>query len=161
MTHTHTLRKYLSSRGSALFMVLSTMTALMIAAMAMYFSVISSRQVQYAVFNEEQSYQSSVSVADAVIAGLNNSKLKDLSSEILKLTVGASMSTNGNGFESFTGSGKQDTPDLGAYDLGVTRLADEGGYQIYDFAVTSSVNGVQDTTHTMVRMKKNTKTIRR
>ncbi len=160
---THTLRKYLSSRGSALFMVLSTMTALMIAAMAMYFSVISSRQVQYAVFYEEQSYQSAVSITDAIIAGMNNGKLNGLQSDILKLKVGSetetgTLSTDGNGFKAFGATGddaKDDDNRLGAYDLTVTRLADSGDYQMYDFSVASSVNGVQEATHTMVMVKKN------
>ena len=67
-------------------MVLSTMTALLIVVMAMYFSVVSSCSVQYAVFNQEQSYQSSISVADAVIAGLNDGKLDKLSGEFFKLS---------------------------------------------------------------------------
>ncbi len=155
---THTLRKYLSSRGSALFMVLSTMTALMIAAMAMYFSVISSRQVQYAVFNEEQSYQSAVSITDAIIAGLNDGKLNGLQSDILALTTGgaatSTLSTNGNGFKTFSETGTKDDEDqIGAYDVNITRLNDSNGYQVYDFCVAASVDGVQETTHTMVMMK--------
>ncbi len=149
----HTLRKYLSSRGSALFMVLSTMTALLIVVMAMYFSVVSSRSVQYAVFNREQSYQSSISVADAVIAGLNDGKLNTLSGEFFKLKVGETKSTNGNGFASLTGTGtKEDDPNIGAYDVTVTRLNDEGEYYVYDFVVTAMVNGVTETTHTLVRL---------
>lgn len=149
----HTLRKYLSSRGSALFMVLSTMTALLIVVMAMYFSVVSSRSVQYAVFNQEQSYQSSVSVADAVIAGLNDGKLDKLSGEFFKLKVGETKSTNGNGFASLTGTGtKDDDVNIGAYDVTVTRLNDEGEFYVYDFIVTAMVNGVSETTHTLVRL---------
>ncbi len=153
----HALRKYLSSRGSALFMVLSTMTALMIAAMAMYFSVISSRQVQYAVFYEEQSYQSAVSVTDAIIAGLNDGKMGDLGSKIGALSVGGTLSTEGNGYKSFTGkdSDKADNEDqIGAYDVNITRLEDSNDCQTYDFCVTASVNGVQEATHTLVMMKK-------
>ncbi len=155
----HVLKKYFSCRGSALFMVLSTMTALMIAAMAMYFSVISSRQVQYAVFYEEQAYQSSVSIADAIIAGLNDGKLNGLQSEILKLTTGdtasSTLSTNGNDFKTFVGEvGTRDDADqIGAYDVNISRLADSNGCQVYDFCVTAAVNGVQETTHTMVMMK--------
>lgn len=149
----HTLRKYLSSRGSALFMVLSTMTALLIVVMAMYFSVVSSRSVQYAVFNREQSYQSSISVADAVIAGLNDGKLNKLSNEFFKLKVGETKTTSGNGFASLTGTGtKEDDPNIGAYDVTVTRLNDEGEYYVYDFVVTAMVNGVTETTHTLVRL---------
>lgn len=149
----HTLRKYLSSRGSALFMVLSTMTALLIVVMAMYFSVVSSRSVQYAVFNQEQSYQSSISVADAVIAGLNDGKLNTLSGEFFKLKVGETKSTNGNGFASLSASGtEEDDPEIGAYDVTVTRLNDEGEFYVYDFVVTAKVNGVTETTHTLVRL---------
>lgn len=152
----HTLRKYLSSRGSALFMVLSTMTALLIVVMAMYFSVVSSRSVQYAVFNQEQSYQSSVSISDAVIAGLNDGKFSGLSSKLTSLNVGQSMTTNGNGFASLGGGIDEDANQLGAYDVTITRLDDETSgstiYLVYDFAVTSSVNGVLETTHTIVRV---------
>ena len=150
----HTLRKYLISRGSALFMVLSTMTALLIVVMAMYFSVVSSRSVQYAVFNQEQSYQSSISVADAVIAGLNDGKLDKLSGEFFNLKVGETKSTNGNGFASLTeGTGaKEDDVNIGAYDVTVTRLNDEGEFYVYDFIVTAMVNGVSETTHTLVRL---------
>ncbi len=153
----HTLRKYLSSRGSALFMVLSTMTALLIVVMAMYFSVVSSRSVQYAVFNQEQSYQSSISVADAVIAGLNDGKLDKLSGEFFKLKVGETKSTNGNGFSSFVATGtKDDDVNIGAYDVTVTRLNDEGEFYVYDFTVTAMVNGVTETTHTLVRLSAGT-----
>lgn len=155
----HTLRKYLSSRGSALFMVLSTMTALLIVVMAMYFSVVSSRSVQYAVFNQEQSYQSSISVADAVIAGLNDGKLDKLSGEFFKLKVGETKSTEGNNFASLVGTGtKEDDVNIGAYDVTVTRLNDEGEYYVYDFTVTAMVNGVTETTHTLVRLSADTPT---
>ena len=153
----HTLRKYLSSRGSALFMVLSTMTALLIVVMAMYFSVVSSRSVQYAVFNQEQSYQSSISVADAVIAGLNDGKLDKLSGEFFKLKVGETKSTEGNNFASLVGTGtKEDDVNIGAYDVTVTRLNDEGEFYVYDFTVTAMVNGVTETTHTLVRLSAGT-----
>lgn len=155
----HTLRKYLSSRGSALFMVLSTMTALLIVVMAMYFSVVSSRSVQYAVFNQEQSYQSSISVADAVIAGLNDGKLDKLSGEFFKLKVGETKSTEGNNFASLVGTGtKEDDVNIGAYDVTVTRLNDEGEFYVYDFTVTAMVNGVTETTHTLVRLSADTPT---
>ena len=59
----HALRKYLSPCGSALFMVVSTMAALTVLVTAMYMSVLSSRQVQYATFDREQAYVTSTSLA--------------------------------------------------------------------------------------------------
>ena len=105
-----TFRKYINNRGSALFMVLSTMSALFLLVTAMYFSVVSSRSVQYAVFNQEQAYQSSISVSDALVAALRSGNAKDLSNAILALAepatgskTGGVLSTNGNGFAEFLG----------------------------------------------------------
>lgn len=159
-----TFRKYLNNRGSALFMVLSTMSALFMLVTAMYFSVVSSRSVQYAVFNQEQSYQSSISISDALVSSLRSGKAPSLSNEILKLAppatgakTGGVLSTNGNGFAEFLGeaSGTYSSDQLGAYTVDITRLSDatENGtnYQVYDFAITTSVGGVLETTHTFVR----------
>ncbi|MGN0649607.1 MAG: hypothetical protein ACI4KM_04155 [Oscillospiraceae bacterium] len=160
-----TFRKYINNRGSALFMVLSTMTALFLLVTAMYFSVISSRSVQYAVFNQEQAYQSSISISDALVAALTSGNAPQLSTEILGLAkpgdgqkTGGSFSTKGNGFAEFLGeaSGASYSDDqLGAYTVEITRLNDatENGtvYQVFDFAITSSVGGVLETTHTFVR----------
>ncbi len=102
----HALRKYLNNRGSALFMVLSLMTALMVLVMAMYFSVVSSREVQYKVFYTEQSYRSAISLSDALISGLNDNKWtstgsKTMTAAIDALAVGESMSTIGKNFAAF------------------------------------------------------------
>ena len=70
----HALRKYLSPCGSALFMVVSTMAALTVLVTAMYMSVLSSRQVQYATFDQEQAYVTSTSVADIFTAYISDSK---------------------------------------------------------------------------------------
>ena len=156
----HALRKYLSNRGSALFMVLSLMTALMILVMAMYFSVVSSREVQLKVFNQEQAYRSSVSIADAIAAGLNNHSWLDGSGAsgefeelVQSLSEGQTVSTGANGFDAFgaTGTGtKLEDEELGAYTVSITRLQDEGDKQVFDIAVTVSVGGVIDTTHTFM-----------
>lgn len=162
----HSLRKYLSNRGSALFMVLSTMTALMITCMAMYFSVVSSRSTQYAVFNEQQSYQSALSINDTLLAGLKDGSLatgsKDLLTALSKMNEGDKMSTNGNGFASLSSTGtKTDEDQLGAYSTDITRLLDEtvdGEVNMtFDIATTTSVNGVTDTVHTIVHIKKASK----
>lgn len=160
-----TFRKYINNRGSALFMVLSTMSALFLLVTAMYFSVVSSRSVQYAVFNQEQAYQSSISVSDALVAALRSGKATTLSNEILKLAAptdgaktGGSISTGGNGFAEFLGEAGGATfsnDQLGAYTVDITRLSDatENGtvYKVFDFAITTSVGGVLETTHTFVR----------
>lgn len=160
-----TFRKYINNRGSALFMVLSTMSALFLLVTAMYFSVVSSRSVQYAVFNQEQAYQSSISVSDALVAALRSGNAKDLSNAILALAepatgskTGGVLSTNGNGFAEFLGEAGGATfsnDQLGAYTVDITRLSDatENGtvYKVFDFAITTSVGGVLETTHTFVR----------
>lgn len=153
----HTLRKYLSSRGSALFMVLSTMTALLIVVMAMYFSVVSSRSVQYAVFNQEQSYQSAVSIGDAIMAGLKDGTLGDLRTTLLNMEIydGTDknvISSKGNGFEAFgVSGGKNADSNLGAYDIQIMRLDNDAkGNYVYDIATTTSVNGVTETVHSQI-----------
>lgn len=144
----HTLRKYLSSRGSALFMVLSTMTALLIVVMAMYFSVVSSRSVQYAVFNQEQSYQSAVSIEDAIIAGLKDGTRGDLMQTLMNMEIGEenAISSKGNGYKAFDAGDKEADSNLGAYDIQITRLDDD----VYDIATTTSVNGVTETVHSQI-----------
>ncbi len=149
----HALRKYLNNRGSALFMVLSLMTALMILVMAMYFSVVASRDVQYKVFYQEQSYRSAISISDAIISGLNSGDWNDNGSNTLKAAItglneGETISTNGNNFATFLGTGNADDGQLGAYTVSISRLANEDNKQVYDMAITVSVGGVVDTTHT-------------
>lgn len=161
----HMLRKYLSNRGSALFMVLSTMTALMVCCMAMYFSVISSRSTQYAIFNQQQAYQSTTSLSDAFIAGMIDGKgiFKDISSEIWNLDVEDYITTNANGFKAFSsdGTGKEEESQVGAQMMTVKRLQDEtlaGGkvVRVFDIVVTSSVNGTKEVFHNIIQMEEAT-----
>lgn len=158
----HSLRKYLSNRGSALFMVLSTMTALMIACMAMYFSVVSSRTTQFATFFREQSYQSALSLNDMVLAGLMDGTLAsgntDLLSELSDLKEGQTITTGANGFKSFdsTLSGS-DIEQMGAYTMDITRLPNEmvngRDNMTFDVATTTLNNGVADTVHTYIHVE--------
>lgn len=157
----HTLRKYLSNRGSALFMVVSTMAALILLVTAMYMSVVSSRQVQITYFNQEQAYISASSMGDAVAAFIvdetnsSNAVLK----KIYALGKGKSISTNGNDFKSLVASGTKDDTAYGAYDITITRLNDEnmtvGGKvkeaMVYDIAVTVVNSGVIETSHVYVK----------
>ncbi len=162
----HALRKYLSRRGSALFMVLSLMTALMILVMAMYFSVVGSRDVQYKVFYQEQSYRSAISLSDAIIAGLDKGSWNTAegSKEFLTLLTsmeneGDVVTTDGNGFAAFstTGAGKEEVDQLGAYNVTITRMADEMSgkkkLRIFDIAITTSTGGVIETTHSYISMQ--------
>lgn len=147
----HLFRKYLDNRGSALFMVISTMTAIMISCMAMYFSVISSRSSQYAVFNQQQSKEAAVSISDAVLAGMmdgKNTELQPLFKKVVELKPGEKLTTDGNGFKAFdlSGTGLEDDPNLGSYMVEITCLA-EG---TYDIVVKSSVNGVNDIYHNII-----------
>lgn len=159
----HAFRKYLNKRGSALFMVLSLMTALMILVMAMYFSVVSSREVQYKVFYQEQAYRSASSLSDAIVAGLSNSSWKTatgsdtLLTAITGLNEGETITTDGNGFAAFGGT-NEEQDQLGAYTVSVTRMADEvfddKTTYVYDIAITTSSGGVLDTTHTYIHVQK-------
>ena len=130
----HTFRKYISNRGSALFMVISTMTALMITCMAMYFTVLASRSTIYAVFNQKQSYQNSSSIYDMVV---NNglSPTSDLYKQMEKMGVGETLTT-------------PPTEDeyLGTYTVTITKLSENE----YDIVVSSTVDGVTETVHNVI-----------
>lgn len=153
----HALRKYISSCGSALFMVISTMAALILLVTAMYLSVVSQRSVQLTIFNQNQAYVSATSISDMVTAYIMG---KDCDAQLLEkfytgpkgLEVYQSFSTDGNNFASFTGNESDAAdPALGAYDITITRLADDkvGGenIRVYDIAVTVNNNGMLETTH--------------
>lgn len=151
----HVFRKYTSNRGSALFMVISTMTALLVSVMAMYFAMVSSRQTQYAVFNKMQASQSAQSIADVVynsIADPSNHAAGGgvLLQQMKDLGVGESISTGANGFASLdpgieTGL---DESQLGAYSVTITRLPNyPNGDMRFDILVMSSVDGNRDAVH--------------
>ncbi len=157
----HTLKKFISCRGSALFMVVSTMTALTICCMAMYFSVVSSRSTQYAIFNQRQAYESASSIAEAVLAGVNTNhpSFAGLYNEMSAMEVGDVISTGANGFEAFgaaTGIESTDQYDsqMGAYMVEITRLPDNetNNKKVFDMAYTVSVNGVKDVYHAIVEV---------
>lgn len=158
----HALRKYITPCGSALFMVVSTMAALIVLVTAMYMSVLSSRQVQYATFDQEQAYVSSTSIADIVGSYIAGNTGSALNKKLLDLKEGESISTNGNGFSSLTGvdTDKDDTI-LGAYTVDITRLKGEElsgvKYSVYDIAVTVSQNDILETTHTYMKVKEGEK----
>ena len=153
----HALRKYLSPCGSALFMVVSTMAALTVLVTAMYMSVLSSRQVQYATFDQEQAYVTSTSVADIFTAYISDSK--NASTSIMKkistMKAGQTITTNGNDFAAFGGT-KEDSA-IGAYTVDIKRLNNETisgvDWNVYDIAVTVQKNGIAETTHSLVRSK--------
>ena len=153
----HALRKYLSPCGSALFMVVSTMAALTVLVTAMYMSVLSSRQVQYATFDQEQAYVTSTSVADIFTAYISDSK--NASATIMKkistMKAGQTITTNGNDFAAFGGT-KEDSA-IGAYTVDIKRLNNETisgvDWNVYDVAVTVQKNGIAETTHSLVRSK--------
>ena len=154
----HALRKYISSRGSALFMVVSTMSALIVLVTAMYLSVLSSRQVQFTVFNQEQAYVSSTAISDIIQAYLNKGLSEGTRPELVtallndtSMPEGGKLSTNGNGFKDLTGLDTDSAETIyGAYDITFTRMKDDGVYRIFDMAVTVANNGTYDTTHTLM-----------
>ena len=153
----HSLRKYLSNRGSALFMVISTMTALMITCMAMYFAVVSSRSAGFAVFNQQQSYQSSVSIAEMTVGNLSDILIGSGVSIDSVPVGGTILTTDGNGYKALNPNADSDDDHyLGAYDVTLTRLADETfdgeTYFTIDIAVTTSVNDVKEIFHQVVNV---------
>ena len=153
----HALRKYLSPCGSALFMVVSTMAALTVLVTAMYMSVLSSRQVQYATFDQEQAYVTSTSVADIFTAYISDSKNSSttIMKKISTMKAGQTITTNGNDFAAFGGT-KEDSA-IGAYTVDIKRLNNETisgvDWNVYDVAVTVQKNGIAETTHSLVRSK--------
>lgn len=155
----HALRKYLSPCGSALFMVVSTMAALIVLVTAMYMSVVSAGRVQYATFFEEQAYVTSTSVSDIICSYLADGKnaSKPLVAKVLNLKPGDKIETkDGNGFASL-GSGSEIDTALGGYSVGITRLNNEtiGGqtWYVYDIAVTAVNSDIVETTHTFMRVR--------
>lgn len=155
----HVFRKYISNRGSALFMVISTMTALLISVMAMYFAMVSSRQTQYAVFNKMQASQSSQSIANIVYNSITDPANHAAGGGVMlqqmkDLAVGESITTGANDFKSLdpnvaTGL---DESQLGAYSVTITRLPDyANGDKHFDILVMSSVDGNRDAVHLTLR----------
>lgn len=152
----HILRKYTSNRGSALFMVISTMTALIISCMAMYFTMISANESQYAVFGQMQATQTADSVLGIVKNSLNpyNKLNPDFQSKLFELEEGESITTDANGFMALDPNfetGK--TPaEIGAYSVTITCIKKEGtlGKDLkmeFDYLVMSSFNGSRDAIH--------------
>lgn len=157
----HKFRKYISKRGSALFMVLSVMTALIVTSMAMYFSVVSSRKTQYAIFNQQQSYQSALSLNESMLGGIiaktddaNKSGFTALSQAIDQMQVGQTITTSNNDFISFAGDSRDDEYQVGAYIADITFLCDDDEGRLFDFAVTAMINGTESTVHQYVIIPK-------
>lgn len=154
----HKFRKYISKRGSALFMVLSVMTALIVTCLAMYFSVVSSRKTQYAIFNQQQSYQSALSLNESILGGIiartddtEKTGFTALAEAVDKMSLGDTITTKGNDYKSFDSTGSKDDQDqVGAYMAEITYLSDATDGRLYDFAVTTMVNGTESTVHQYV-----------
>lgn len=151
----HVLRKYTSNRGSALFMVISTMTALFISCMAMYFSMASARSSQNVVFNKLQANQSAMSISRIVANGISSySEDPDsLYQKGLHLGIGESITTDGNGFKSLdpNNAAGLDLDNLGAYSVTITCVdKDANGNVTLDVMVITSVDGNRDSIHMTV-----------
>lgn len=151
----HILRKYISNRGSALFMVISTMTALIISCMAMYFTMVSARSSQYAVFSQMQATQTAVSIKDIIVKSIMDPANHGngggvLKAKILELAPGESITTDANGFLALdpnVETGKTPT-EIGAYSVTITCLEkDSDGNMKFDVLAISSLNGSRDAVH--------------
>ena len=154
----HMLRKYTSNRGSALFMVISTMSALLISCMAMYFSMISARSSQNTVFNQMQASQSAQSIADIVRNSIADPDNADTGGGILRQTMlelneGESISTGNNGFKSLDPNiaTELDKNQIGAYSVTITCLKKTKVNGLlnmdFDIMVMTSVDGSRDVIH--------------
>lgn len=144
----HTFRKYISNRGSALFMVISTMTALMITCMAMYFTVLASRSTTYTIFNQKQAYQSAASIFGMLANGSSDSLTVDQA--LLSVLLDEDIKP-GDELPEITGSDE----NLGDYSVSVRRNDNEteGGveYRVFDIVVSATVDGVVESYHSVVR----------
>ncbi len=161
----HALRKYISPCGSALFMVVSTMAALIVLVTAMYMSVLSSRQVQYATFDQEQAYVSSSTMADAVVAMISqadgsssNESHKAAATLVDKIAKADSFAVGDTVQSTVTDLSESSGGLLDSVDVLITRLDNETlknvEYLVYDICVSAEKNGVVETTHTILRTKK-------
>ena len=102
------IKRLKQNKGSVLFLVLAVMTILIIAASAVYYMVMSNRGSVETRYDDEQAYQTALSVSngvseyiDAYLSGISSSsgKLNDsnaLVSSIIGLPVGGSISTTKN-----------------------------------------------------------------
>lgn len=154
----HALRKYLSPCGSALFMVVSTMAALIVLVTAMYMSVLSSRQVQYATFDQEQAYVTSTSMADAVFAMFKNpGDVTGMSDFVNKITDTSKFQVGDYVTATESDLGISSGGLMDSYNITITRMSDEvintTTWYVYDIVVTVDNNGIMETTHTFVRTK--------
>ncbi|MDE6729001.1 MAG: hypothetical protein K2J80_13860 [Oscillospiraceae bacterium] len=151
----HIFRKYTSNRGSALFMVISTMTALLISCMAMYFSMSTARSSQYAVFNQMQASQSAQSIATIIKNSIQDPANHGAGGGVIlektkELDIYESITTDANGFKSLDPNVANglDESQLGAYSVTITRLEDyPNGDKRFDLMVISSVEGNKDVVH--------------
>lgn len=150
------MRKYISNRGSALFMVLSTMTALMLSCMAMYFSVISSRSTQYAIFNQQHSNQVSLSVADMILSGMMGGskdpavkgKFDELREALGSMNEGDKISAESDGFSDPDSEG---STDYGEFRIDITCLKiNDDGSKVIDILITTRKNGANTVYHNII-----------
>lgn len=158
----HMLRKYTSNRGSALFMVISTMTALFISCMAMYFSMASARSSQYMVYNQTQANQTAMSITRLVVGELTYFQLdttghptfSDLYYLVDDLEENESITTDANGFKSLDPGDDSlgaDDPNLGAFSVTITcEGVNADGTKIIDVMVLATVDGSRDALHTKI-----------
>lgn len=134
----------------------------------MYFSVVSSRSSQYAVFNHTQATQSADSIAQIIYRAIGNVGNQEstgggvLLEKLKGLAIGESISTDADAFESMNptsagAQGKLDPEQLGAYSVIITRLEDAAtGEPRYDLNVMSSVDGNRDSVHYIINYHEET-----
>lgn len=148
-------------RGSVLFMVLSLMSLMIIIASAIYFTVLSSRQTQLTDYYDEQAYQTALSVSDVLTEYIRGASATDGISMMISglTTVGQTVSTGNNDFLAFGGS-KENLAKLGAFKVDITYngkvTSGSTEYKVYDVAVTSDYNGIEETIHTIMNFYEGT-----
>ena len=129
-------------------MVISTMTALMITCMAMYFTVLASRSTLYATFNQKQSYQSAISIYEMILddAQAKDSAIRD---KLLAMAEGNEIVAKGT------------DELLGDYEITIKRLPSEKDgavtIDVFDIIIETKVKGVAETVHSQITYEPPTK----
>ena len=154
------MKKLLNNRGSALFMVLSIMTVLIIAATAVYFVMWSNQTTAQTHYEGEQAYQTAHSVSNAVsdyidsyLTGLSTSELpvlhtkladspNKLVTQMIKMGEGASISTQNGSLDTLISLNDY---GMGEYSVTITKKdylsTDEETRHTFEIRTTAEVNG--------------------
>ena len=150
------IKRLKQNKGSVLFLVLAVMTILIIAASAVYYMVMSNRGSVQTRYDDEQAYQTALSVSngvseyiDAYLSGISSSSGKlndsnDLVSAIVGLPLNGSISTTKSD-ASGTALASLGDYGMGEYDVTITKTdlttSGEDTVHTYKIETTAVVDG--------------------